>query len=61
MDKLTNWKARRSGPTMTITAKTADGADIRVSDIDLIQAEDNGTIVAYRTDGSLYELVTTTA
>lgn len=56
MERIFKWRARRAGGRITIYGKAADGADRRISNVDQIEATDNGTTATDK-DGATYALM----
>jgi hypothetical protein len=56
MKKITDWKARRSGGRITITGTDETGAHERWANIDTIERQPEGQIVATDKDGEHFEL-----
>lgn len=50
MERIFKWKARRAGGRITIYGKTADGRDLRVPNVDVIEATDNGVTATDKND-----------
>lgn len=47
---ISNWKAKRSGPSITITGTTESGSSVKVSDIGIIEPRGR-LVVAIERDG----------
>jgi hypothetical protein len=55
MHKLTNWSARRSGPSMTVKGQQPNGTEAKLPNVKLIEVK-VGRVVATDTDGNEHEL-----
>lgn len=58
MTRLFQWKARRSGAHMTITAVDENGAEVTTTKIECIEINpDTGSIFAFEAHGQTYQLM----